>query len=112
MLLRKTPLSKKLTSEEIEAKLKDVVSVLVCTHLKNTGYSEKCTISIIIHFQFVFRILLLAFSVFKMPSRHFQFLKCPVSIFSFKMPCQHIQFLKCPVSNLNFKMPSQYFQFF
>lgn len=28
MLLRKTPLSKKLTSEEIEAKLKEVVGVL------------------------------------------------------------------------------------
>lgn len=29
MLLRKTPLSKKLTSEEIEAKLKEVVSIVV-----------------------------------------------------------------------------------
>ena len=29
MLLRKTPLSKKLTSEEIEAKLKEVVSIYI-----------------------------------------------------------------------------------
>ena len=28
MLLRKTPLSKKLTSEEVEGKLKDVVSII------------------------------------------------------------------------------------
>lgn len=30
MLLRKTPLSKKLTSEEVETKLKDVVSQFYC----------------------------------------------------------------------------------
>lgn len=33
MLLRKTPLSKKLASEEIEAKLKEVVRV--CAHARN-----------------------------------------------------------------------------
>ena len=30
MLLRKTPYSKKLTSDEIQAKLKDVVSIVFC----------------------------------------------------------------------------------
>lgn len=30
MLLRKTPYSKRLTSDEIQAKLKDVVSVFLC----------------------------------------------------------------------------------
>ncbi len=34
MLLRKTPLSKKLTSEEVEGKLKDVVRVLVNSHCR------------------------------------------------------------------------------
>ena len=33
MLLRKTPLSKKLTSEETEAKLRDVVCSLHLTHV-------------------------------------------------------------------------------
>ena len=33
MLLRKTPLSKKLTSEEVEGKLKDVVSSSICDML-------------------------------------------------------------------------------
>lgn len=33
MLLRKTPLSKKLTSEEIEAKLKEVVSTFLFIYL-------------------------------------------------------------------------------
>lgn len=32
MLLRKTPLSKKLTSEEIEAKLKEVVRLFIGIH--------------------------------------------------------------------------------
>ena len=32
MLLRKTPLSKKLTSEEVEKKLRDVVSIIAYLH--------------------------------------------------------------------------------
>lgn len=44
MLLRKTPLSKKLTSEEVEGKLKDVVSVRnTCTAEGWWEYANMCT---------------------------------------------------------------------
>ena len=45
MLLRKTPLSKKLTSEEVEKKLKDVVCILYILCPNRTFYvpSQMCT---------------------------------------------------------------------
>lgn len=51
MLLRKTPLSKKLTSDEIENKLKDVVSQPAIIHALKENLTLKCA-SVFVFFSY------------------------------------------------------------